>query len=73
MAKIYTVLSSVSRTLLTRITSFPENSLCHGLKCVTEGRHKYYINIYKYLPPMRMGNEKKMPPQTNQLILYTHA
>lgn len=40
------LLSSISRTILTRITSFPENSLCHGLKCVTEGRHKYYINIY---------------------------
>jgi len=53
------LLSSISRTLLTRITSFPENSLCHGLKCVTEGRHKFYINIYRYLRPIRIGNEKK--------------
>lgn len=43
------LLSSISRKLLTRITSFPENSLCHGLKCVTEGRHKSYINLYIYI------------------------
>jgi len=48
---ILLLLSSISRTLLSRITSFRENSLRHGLKCVTEGRHKSYINIYIYVPP----------------------
>jgi hypothetical protein len=68
------LLSSISRTILTRITSFPENSLCHGLKCVTEGRHKYYINIYKYLPPMRMGNEKKNAASDEPTyIVYTRV
>lgn len=68
------LLSSISRTLLTRITSFPENSLCHGLKCVTEGRHKFYINIYthRYLRPIRMGNEKKCRlRRTNLFYLHT--
>jgi len=68
------LLSSISRKLLTRITSFPENSLCHGLKCVTEGRHKSYINIYniyRYLRPIRMGNEKNAVSDEPTYFIYT--
>lgn len=56
----------ISRTLFTRITSFPENCLCYGLKCVTEGRFR--------LPMLKRVKKKKkcrLPPQTRRLSLRT--